>query len=86
MSMCAIFELECCRRLIVHGRFRGNTMYPPSMQRCPFGCPEKCTPAGKPDRIGLKFVTHKNEKSAIEPRVWKGQLVPAAEAIERGLV
>lgn len=29
MSMCAIFELPCCDREMVFGRYHGDEMYPP---------------------------------------------------------
>lgn len=61
MSMVAIFALSCCDREIVHGRFRGDTMYLPSVAKCPFGCANKLDPRNRPEHVTLKFLRHQEE-------------------------
>lgn len=71
MSMWAIFETECCHRELVHGRFKGSDMAPPSLEECPFGCaprmfdhPDKRKwPDGRPEPVTLKFLRYQGEES-----------------------
>lgn len=61
MSMVAIFSTGCCERELVLGRFAGNEMAPPSLERCPFGCEPRFM-AGHTLRIHLRFVTYQGEE------------------------
>ena len=70
MSMVAVFETDCCHRELVHGRFKGSDMYPPSLEKCPFGCalrrfdhPDKEKyPNGRPEQVTLKFLRYQDEE------------------------
>jgi len=71
MSMVAVFLTDCCHRELVHGRFQGSDMYPPSLEKCPFGCPprrfdhpdKEKYPNGRPEPVSLKFVRYQAEES-----------------------
>jgi len=85
LSMCAIFALECCRKEIVFGRFQGNEMNPPSVQRCPFGCPVRKLD-GRPQRTKLLFQRFQSDGQCTVLRLWGGRTISAEKAIEGGMV
>lgn len=58
MSKIAIFELECCRREIAAGRFRGDEMYPPTKRICPFGCGPAFHPNGRQKGHTMRFLRY----------------------------
>ena len=60
--MVAIFQLECCKKLVVRGRFKGDAIYPPKESHCPFGCPDKKLPSGKKEGHGLAFKEYADEE------------------------
>lgn len=61
MSMVAIFALACCGKQIEFGRFCGSEMYPPTIEKCPFGCPTRFDWKGRPDRVVLRFIDYRGE-------------------------
>src|SRR5262245_36871725 len=61
MGMVAIFELLCCHREIVHGRFKGSDMNPPAVRQCPNGCEPRFHPNGRLKHFELKFLRYQSE-------------------------
>lgn len=60
--MVAIFKLNCCSREIEFGRVCGSEMYPPTVAKCPFGCPTKFDWKGRPERVVLRFFEYRHEQ------------------------
>lgn len=57
MSMCAIFEMSCCGRKVIHGRFMGQDGAVITKPKCPFGCEI----TNKKDGVAIRFVEYKTE-------------------------
>lgn len=70
MSRIAIFRLSCCGREIASGRFQGSDMYPPTREKCPFGCPNKKDPRGKPAPHVMHFDRYEFDDT-ISPELLK---------------
>lgn len=90
MSMVAVFRLECCNKEIVHGRFRGDDMFKPSVSKCPFGCEQRRHPSGKIRPMVISFVRYESEDKCPEEllktwrfpditKIQKGTLQPPAK-------
>lgn len=90
--MVAIFVLECCHRELVHGRVRGDEMYPPGVVKCPFGCQRRFDLNGSPRLHGLRFVRYESEELLTEElrKTWqfpdRTSAKTAAAHLERSLV
>jgi hypothetical protein len=92
--MVAIFQMSCCERKLIHGRYAGHDGVPITKSKCPFGCVTR----NKKDGVAIRFVELKVE-SMVAPELldrWKygksgdlwhkynRQWLKAKEAVDQG--
>lgn len=64
--MVAIFEMSCCGRKLIHGRYAGHDGVLITKSSCPFGCVIRNKKAG----VAIRFVELKVE-SMVAPELLK---------------